>query len=59
MIKWKKKRGAVVIIGVKDYVKKAEHEHNNKGSYKKLQHDPKWTRTRLVSDTITRFKNIN
>ena len=48
-----------MIIGVKDYVKKAEHELNNKGSYKKLQHDPKLTRTRLVSDTITHFKNIN
>ena len=45
---------AVVII---DYVKEAEHQLKNKDVYKKLQYDPTQTHTRLVNDTITRFKN--
>ena len=38
-------------------MKEAEHQLNNKDSYKKLQHDPAQTHTRLFNDTITRFKN--
>ena len=51
------KGGAVVIIDVEDYVKEAEHQLNNKDAYKKLQYDPTQTHTRLVNDTISRFKN--
>ena len=51
------KEGAVVIIDVEDYVKEAEHQLSNKDSYKKLQYDPTQTHSRLVNDTITRFKN--
>ena len=51
------KGGAVVIIDVEDYVKKAEHQLNNKDAYKKLQYDPTQTHTRLVNDIISRFKN--
>ena len=48
---------AVVITDVKDYVNEAEHQLRNKDGYKKLQYDPTQTHTRLVNDTITRFKN--
>ena len=34
---------AVAIIDVEDYVKEAEQQLNNKGVYKKLQHDPTQT----------------
>ena len=51
------KGGAVVITDVEDYVKEAEHQLNNKDAYRKLQHDSTHTHTRLVNDTITRFKN--
>ena len=51
------KGGAVVIIDVEDYVKEAEHQLTNKDGYKKLQYDPTQTHSRLVNDTITRFKN--
>ena len=51
------KGGAVIIIDVEDYVKEAEHQLSNKDTYKKLQHDPTPTHTRLAHDTITRFKN--
>ena len=51
------KGGAVVIIDVDDYVKEAEHQLSYKVGYKKLQYDPTQRHTRLVNDTITRFKN--
>ena len=51
------KGGAVVIIDVQDYVKEAEHQLNNKDAYKKLQYNPTQKHTRLVNDTISRFKN--
>ena len=51
------KGGAAVIIDVEDYVKEVEHQLNNKDAYKKLQHDPTQTHTRLVNDAVTRFKN--
>ena len=51
------KGGAVVIIDVEDYVKEAEHQLSNKDGYKKLQYDPTQTHSRLVNDTIARFKN--
>ena len=48
---------AVVIVDIEDYVKEAEHQLSNKDGYKKLQYDPTQTHSRLVNDTITRFKN--
>ena len=51
------KEGAVAIIDVEDYVKEAEHQLSNKDGYKKLQYDPTQTHSRLVNDTIARFKN--
>ena len=48
---------AVNIIDAKDYVKEAEYQFNNKDAYKKLQHDSTQAHTRLINDTITRFKN--
>ena len=51
------KGGVAIIIDFEDYVKEAEHQLNKKYSYEKLQHDPTQTHTRLVNDTITRFKN--
>ena len=48
---------AIVTIAVEDYVKEAKHQLNNKDAYKKLQYNPTQTHTRLVNDTITRFKN--
>ena len=47
----------VVIIDVEDYVKEVEHQLNNNDGYKKLQYDPTQTHSRLLNDTITRFKN--
>ena len=49
------KRVAIVIIDVKDYVKEAKHQLNNKEAYKKLQHDP--TQTHTKHDTTSHFKN--
>ena len=49
--------GGAVIIDVEDYIKEAEHQLNNKDAYEKLQYDPTQTHTRLVNDTISRFKN--
>ena len=50
--------GAVVfIIDVEDYIKEVEHQLNNNDGYKKLQYDPTQTHSRLLNDTITRFKN--
>ena len=48
-----------MIIDVEDYVKEAEHQRNNKDAYKKLQHDPTQTHTRMPNGTISSFKNIN
>ena len=51
------KGGAVVIIDVEDYIKEAEHQLNNKDTYKKFQYALTQAHTRLVNDTITRLKN--
>ena len=51
------KGGAVVIVGVKDYIKEAERQLNNAKNYRKLQEDPTATNMKLVNDTIERFKN--
>ena len=51
------KGGAVVIVGIKDYIKEAERQLNNAKNYRKLQEDPTATNMKLVNDTIERFKN--
>ena len=52
------KGGVVLIINVEDYVKEADYQLSNKDGYKKLQCVPTQTHSRLVNDTITRFKNV-
>ena len=51
------KGGAVVIVGVKDYIKETEWQLNNTKNYRKLQEDPTTTNMKLVNDTIERIKN--
>ena len=55
IIKKADKGGAVVIIDVKDYLKEAEHQLNNKDAYKKLQHNPTKIHGRFVNDAIACF----
>ena len=53
------KGGAVVIVDVKDYIKKAERQLNNTKNYRKpqkIQEDPTATNMKLVNHTIERFK---
>ena len=51
------KGGAIVIVGVKDYIKETEWQLNNTKNYRKLQEDPTTTNMILVNDTIERIKN--
>ena len=51
------KGDAVVIVGVKDYIKEAERQLNNTENYGKLQEDPTATNMKLVNDIIEKFKN--
>ena len=51
------KGDAVVIVGVKDYVKEAERQLSNTKNYGKLQEDPTATNMKLVNDIIEKFKN--
>ena len=51
------KGGAIVIVGVKDYIKETEWQLNNTKNYRKLQEDPTTTNMKLVNDTIERIKN--
>ena len=51
------KGDAVVIVGVKDYIKEAERQLSNTENYGKLQEDPTATNMKLVNDIIERFKN--
>ena len=51
------KGGAVVIVGVKGYIKETEWQLNNTKNYRKLQEDPTTTNMKLVNDTIERIKN--
>ena len=50
------KGGAVVIIDVKDHIKEAESQLENKYKYDRLKYDLIETHNRLVNDTIERFK---
>ena len=50
------KGGAVVIVGVKDYIREAEQQLKNNKNYRKLQEEPKATYIKLVNDTIERFQ---
>ena len=51
------KGDAVVIVGVKDYIKEAERQLSNTENYGKLQEDPTATNMKLVNDIIKKFKN--
>ena len=50
------KGGAVVFMDVKNYINEAHRQLNNKDHYKILNKDPTTTNTKLVNDTIQRFK---
>ena len=51
------KGGAVIIIGVEDYIREAESQFQNKDNYDRLQNGTTERHNRLVKDTIQRFKN--
>ena len=51
------KGGAVIIIGVEDYIREAESQFKNKDNYDRLQNGTTERHNRLVKDTIQRFKN--
>ena len=48
--------GAVIIVGVTNYIKDTEQQLNNTENYKKLQEDQTATNMKLVNDTSERFK---
>ena len=50
------KGDAVVIVGVKDFLKETERQLNNTKNHRKLQEDPTATNMKLVNDTIERSK---
>ena len=50
------KRGAVVILDVKDYVEECERQLNNTGNYNRLQKGPTATNNELVHSVIKRFE---
>ena len=50
------KRGAVVILDVKDYVEECERQLNNTGNYNCLQKGPTATNNELVHSVIKRFE---
>ena len=50
------KRGAVVILDVKDYVEECERQLNNTGNYNSLQKGPTATNNELVHSVIKRFE---
>ena len=50
------KRGAVVIMDLKDSIKETHHQLNNKDHYKIFNKEPTTTNTKLVNDTIQRLK---
>ena len=50
------KRGAVVILDVKDYVEECERQLNNTGNYDRLQNGPTATNNELVHSVIKRFE---
>ena len=50
------KGAAVFIVDVKDYIREAESQLKNKDNYDRLKYDPTETHSRLINDTIERFK---
>ena len=52
------KRGAVVILHVKDYVEECERQLNNTGNYNRLQKGPTATNKELVHSVIKRFETV-
>ena len=51
--------GAVVIMDVEKYINKANRQLSDKRNYKTLQDDPTLHHSKLVNDTINRFKKVN
>ena len=49
--------GAVVIMDTDSYIKEANRQLSDKASYKKLTQDPTLQHSRIVNQTIERFKN--
>ena len=49
------KGGAVVIMGIIDYIMKAKHQLNDSKNYKVLAKDPTTTNDNLINQTIDRF----
>ena len=52
------KGGAVVIMGVKDYVEECERQLDNIGNYNRLQKGPTATNNELVHSVIKRFETV-
>ena len=50
------KRGAVVILDVKDYVEECERQLNNTGNYDRSQNGPTATNNELVHSVIKRIE---
>ena len=51
------KRGAVVILDIKDYNKESEKQLNNTEQHKHLEHDPTTENNATVNKVIARFKD--
>ena len=50
------KGATVFIVDVKGHIRKAESQSKNKDNYHRLKYDPTETHSRLINDTIERFK---
>ena len=50
------KGGAVVIMGVNDYIREAKRQLNDSKNYKVISKDPTITNNELVNQTIDTFK---
>ena len=53
------KGGAVVILDVEDYVKKAERQLNNKEKYRKINYEPTTVNNETIYKVISRFQKEN
>ena len=51
------KGGVAVIIHTVNYIAEFERQLNDTNSYKRLENDPTQKNSKLVNDTIGRFKN--
>ena len=53
------KGGAVVILDVEDYLKKAERQLNNKEKYRKINYEPTTVNNETIYKVISRFQKEN